>query len=206
MRYFDKCSALFNRLTAYARQTAAAFVVGLGVGSFLVGPAALALVIPQNFAPRAFQTQQVHYLRFVVNFNDCVLVAGTCSVKRGAVPYNAFIIRATQQIITNFNSGTTDTLALATASGGAQLVAAQTVHAGAGGGTALTVVAANLGIAATGNGIAQTGGDGGFDIWSVYAQTGAAPTAGQLVIVIEYIGPNDGSCILVPMGSTAGAC
>ena len=35
------------------------------------------------------------------------------------------------------------------------------------------------GIAATGNGIAQTGTNGGFDIWVTYAQTGAAATAGQ---------------------------
>jgi hypothetical protein len=198
---------LFRRALAHVRQSAAAFVVGLSLGGLLVGPfAALALVIPPNFAPRQFPSQQVHYLRFVVNFNDCVLVSNTCSVKRGAVPYNAFIIRATQQIITSFNSGTTDTLAIATASGGGQLVAAQSVHGAAGGATSLTVVSANAGIAATGNGIAQTGADGGFDIWSVYAQTGAAPSAGQAVIVIEYIAPNDGSCVYVPMNATSGAC
>jgi hypothetical protein len=196
---------LFHRLSAYARQSAAAFLVGLGIGSFLIGPAALALVVPQNFAPRQFPTQQVHYTRFVVNFNDCVLVANTCSTKRGALPYNAYILRVSQQVTTAFNSATTDTLALATASGGGQIVAAQTVHAGTAG-LPLTVVAANLGIAATGNGIAQTGGNGGFDIWSVYAQTGAAPTAGVAVIVIEWIAAHDGSCVYVPLGSTSPAC
>jgi hypothetical protein len=196
---------LFNRLTAYARQSAAAFLIGLGVGSFLIGPAALALVVPQQFSPRIFPTQQVHYTRFVVQFNDCVLVSNTCSTKRAAVPYNAYILRVSQQVTTAFNSATTDTLALATASGGGQIVAAQTVHAQTAG-LPLTVVAANLGIAATGNGITPTGGNGGFDIWAVYAQTGAAPTAGVAVIVIEWIAPNDGSCVLVPLGATSPAC
>lgn len=196
---------LFNRLTQRVRDCLIAGVVGLGIGSFLVGPAALALVVPQQFAPRQFPTQQVHYTRFVVTFSDCVLVANTCSTRRAALPYNAYILRVSQQVTTAFNSATTDTLALATASGGAQLVAAQTVHAGTAG-LPLTVVAANLGIAATGNGIASTGANGGFDIWAVYAQTGAAPSAGVAVIVIEWIAPNDGSCVYVPLGSTSPAC
>ncbi|HEX4828311.1 MAG TPA: hypothetical protein VFV12_08800 [Xanthobacteraceae bacterium] len=183
----------------------ATFAAAIAVQS--IGPGWAQLSTPlRNPVPRVFQTQQVHYLRFVVNFNSCVLAAGTCSYRVGALPYNAFLIRATQQIITNFNSGTTDTVALATSSGGAQIVAAQTVHAGAGGATSLTIVAANVGIAATGNGIAQTGFNGGFDVWAVYAQTGAAPTAGQAVYVLEYIGPNDGACAFVPLGATAGAC
>jgi hypothetical protein len=165
-----------------------------------------ALIVPQAFPPRQFPTQQVYYTRFVVNFNDCVLVANTCSVRRGALPYNAFLLRAWQQIITSFNSATTDTLALATTTGGGQIVAAQSVHGATGGATALTVVAANVGIAATGNGIAQTGALAGFDIWSVYAQTGAAPTAGQAVIALEWLGANDGQCIYVPNGSTSPAC
>jgi hypothetical protein len=196
---------LFTRLTQRVRDCLIAGVVGLGIGGFLVGPAALALVVPQQFAPRQFPTQQVHYTRFVVSFNDCVLVANTCSTRRAAIPYNAYILRVSQQVTTAFNSATTDTLALATASGGGQIVAAQTVHT-ATAGLPLTVVAANLGIAATGNGIASTGGNGGFDIWAVYAQTGAAPTAGTAVIVIEWIAPNDGSCVYVPLGATSPAC
>lgn len=196
---------LFSRLSQRVRDCLVAGIVGLGIGSFLVGPAALALVVPPQFSPRQFPSQQVHYLRFTVDFNDCVLVAGTCSVKRGSVPYNSYIIRASQQVTTAFNSGTTDTLAIGTASGGAQLVAAQSVHAGTAG-LPLTVVAANLGIAATGNGIAQTGSNGGFDIWSTYAQTGAAPTAGTAVIIIEYIAPNDGACVYVPLTATSAAC
>lgn len=178
--------------------------IGLALALFATG--VHALIVPQAFPPRQFPTQQVHYDRFVVNFNDCTLVAGTCSVRRGAFPYNAYILRANQQIITSFNSATTDTIALATTSGGGQLVAAQSVHGATGGGTALTVVAANIGIAVTGNGIAQSGTLGGFDLWSVYAQTGAAPTAGVAVYVIEWIAPNDGACVYVAQNATSPAC
>lgn len=171
---------------------------------------ALALVVPPEYAPRMFGSQQTHYIRFVVNFNDCVLVSGTCTTKRGAIPYNAFILRAYSQIITNFNSGTTDTIELratsaTTAAQNGTLVAATSVHSGAGGGAALTVLAANLGITVTGDGTAQSGLNGGFDVYSLYTQTGAAPTAGQAVYLMEYAASNDGSCIQYPMNVTTPA-
>src|SRR5258707_12612793 len=76
----------------------AAFIVGLGIGGFLLGPAALALVVPQQFPPRQFPTPQGHYTRFLVNFNDCVLVANTFSVARGAPPYTPYHLRVSQQV------------------------------------------------------------------------------------------------------------
>lgn len=192
-------------MKSFLAKVGARFTVALAAAYLGLGLAAWALTVPPTVSPRQFPTQQVHYARFVVNFNDCVLVANTCSVKRVALPYNSYILRASQQVSTAFNSATTDTLALATTSGGGQIVAAQTVHTGTAG-LPLTIVAANLGIAATGNGIAQTGTNGGFDLWSVYAQTGAAPTAGVAEIVLEYIAPNDGSCVYVPQGATSPAC
>jgi hypothetical protein len=188
MRYFKRTSSL-----------ALAAVTGV----FVLASAALALTFPPTFAPRQFNTQQTHYLRFTVNFNSCVLASGTCSVKVGAVPYNAFLVRAYQQIITSFNSATTDTVAIGTAVGGGQIVAAQSVHGAAGAATALTLPSA--GITPTGNGTTPSGGDGGFDIWAVYAQTGTAPTAGQAIYVIEYIAPNDGACQPTPISSGAPA-
>jgi hypothetical protein len=180
----------------------------LAVGVICMPAPALAQLstAPRGPVPRYFQTQQVGYLRFTVNFNSCALVANTCSFKVGALPYNAWLLRASQQIITSFNSATTDTVALGTASAGVNIVAAQSVHGATGGATALTIVAANVGIAATGNGIAQTGLNGGFDVWATYTQSGAAPTAGQAVYVLEFVFPNDGSCAPVPLGSTATAC
>lgn len=190
----------------FLRNLVASVGLSLSVAATLLWTPAFAQLstAPRGPAPRYFNTQQVHYTRFTVNFNSCVLVSGTCSVKVGALPYNAWLVSASQQIITSFNSGTTDTVALATASGGAQLVVAQSVHGAAGDATALTLV--HPGIASTGNGIAQTGLNGGFDVWAVYAQTGAAPTAGQAVYVLQWIAPNDGACQPVPLGATAGAC
>jgi hypothetical protein len=182
----------------------AVFSIALGA---LLGASALvyALIVPASYPPRQFNTQQTHYIRFTFPYNGCVLVTGTCSVKVGSVPYNAFITRGYQQVYTAFNSGTTDTLAIGTSSGGAQLVAAQSVHA-AGPGAGLTIVAANLGTAATGNGATQTGANGGFDIYATYAQTGAAPSAGSASVILEYFAPNDGSCVVAPVGSTAPGC
>src|SRR5437899_1353255 len=106
MRNFLRSTEHLSKCLARIRQGAAAFVVGLGLGSVLVGPAVMALTIPPTVAPRQFPTQQSHYLRFTVNFNSCVLVANTCSVKVGAIPYNSYLVRAFRQIVTNFNSGT----------------------------------------------------------------------------------------------------
>jgi hypothetical protein len=176
----------------------------VALAAVLVAPFAKALTSPPTFAPRYYQTEQTHYFRFTANFNSCVLVSNTCSFKIGAFPYNAWLLRASQQIITSFNSATTDTVALGTASGGAQLVAAQSVHGAAGDATALTIV--HPGITSVGNGISQTGAGGGFELWVTYAQTGAAPTAGQAVYLFEFAAPNDGSCVAVPLGATSPAC
>lgn len=178
-------------------------VLGLMAFAILSVPASA-----QRFAPRQFNTQQTHYIRAVVNFNSCSLpaTAGNCSVKIGALPYNAFVVRAYQQVYTAFNSTTTDTLAIGTAVGGAQIVAAQSTHTITAG-LPLTVVAANLGTIATGATAAQTGSNGGFDVYATIAYTGAtAATAGSAVVILEYFAPNDGACATVPMGSTAAGC
>jgi hypothetical protein len=197
-------------------QTIIAAMFGLAVVSLT----AFALTIPATYAPRQFQTQQTGYLRFVVQASGsgisvngvacaaAVTAGGNCSVKIGALPYNAFVVRAYQQVTTAFNSTTTDTLGIGTATGtgNQNIVAAQTVHAGTAG-LPLTVVAANLGIAATGNGIASTGANGGFDLYATFVYTGTnIATLGTAVVVIEYFSPNDGTCVDVPIGSTSVAC
>jgi hypothetical protein len=181
-------------------------IIMAGVAALLCGiSAAYALTVPATFAPRSFNTQQTHYLRFTVNFNDCVLVSNTCSTKRGSVPYNAFLVRAFQEVTTSFNSGSTDTIALTTTSTypaagiAGVLVDKQSVHS-SGNMSTLTILAGSAGINATGNGDTPTGSDGGFDIFTVYTQSSTAPTAGQAVIVLEYIAPNDGGCVTPPLG------
>lgn len=198
---------LFNRLAAYVRQSAIALLVGLGIGSFLVGPAALALVIPQQFSPRYFQTQQTHYLRFAINFNSCVPVSLTCSFKVGSVPYNAFMVRAFTQTYTTFSGGgvTAFTAGFGTAAASANLMTATSVLT-AGNAITQAIVAGGLGTTVTGNGIASTGADGGFDVWVTITATTGNPTAGAAVGILEYIAPNDGACAPVPIGSSAAGC
>ena len=183
---------------------AAGIVVGAAIGTQIFGPA-LALVFPGQYAPRYFPTQQTHYERHLITLtttgmtadtaqNTCAWVSSTCSIRIGAVPYNAFIVRAYQQVVTACATSTACGLALGTASASQNLVANQSVLV-AGGATALTVVAANAGIAVTGNNIASTGADGGFDLYVTGTWTVAAPTAGTIVLVIEYFGANDGGCV-----------
>lgn len=191
---------LFNRVGG-------GFLAGLALPLSLLATGVMALTIPATFSQRMFPTEQTHYIRWVANFNSCTIpIAGNCSFKFASIPYNSYLLRVSQQVTTAFNSTTTDTLAVGTATGGAQVVAAQSTHAGTAG-LPLTVVAANLGIAATGNGIAQTGTNGGFDLWTTMASTGAAaPTQGVAVLVLEYIAPNDGACVFVSQGTTSPAC
>lgn len=172
---------------------------------------AFALTIPATYPPREFQTQQTHYIRFTFNFNSCVLIfkstSGYCSVKVGALPYNSFILRGYQQVSTAFNSGNNDSLALGVDGNttDTQFVALQGVRS-AGGASSLTIVAANVGTTAVGNGAPQLGADGGFDVYVQYQTLGTAPTAGSATIVLEYAAPNDGACTAVPMNTQAPAC
>jgi hypothetical protein len=179
--------------------------VGLGLLALLLAPAA-ALVVPPNFAPRQFPTQQTHYLRLTVTFNSCILpgAPGSCSFKAGALPYNALILRVTSVVPTGFGSTTNPITVGTTAANGNEIVSsAIAANATTTAPLAATVAAA---ITATGSGAAQTGGDGGFDVWVKQAYTGAAPVTGTAVIVMEYAAPNDGSCAPVPMTATAPAC
>jgi len=181
---------------------------GVASGLFALGLAALValpvLTIPaqaqRSPAPRLFPDQTSAYIRATVNSNSCVMVSLTCSVKLGALPYNSFIVRAYQQVVTTFSGGgvTALTLALGTSVGSGNIVAAQSALT-AGNASVLTVVAG-------GNGIAQTGTLGGFDIFATLAATTGAPTAGSVVVVLEYIQPNDGSCTVVPTGAVAPGC
>jgi hypothetical protein len=189
------------------------FGAGLLSGAFLAAGVAtcilpaLALIVPANYPPRKFPTQQTHYLRFSIPFNACVPV-GNCSIKVGALPYNAYLLRINYQGVTAFGS-TTNLIALGTTSAGTNIMAALTGFQAAINATTATIVAANAGVgngSGVGNGATQTGGDGGFDVWATLSFTGSAPAAGLAVFVIEYAAPNDGQCTDVPMNSTATAC
>ena len=197
-----------------ARGALLAAAMSVALVGLLIAPIApaFAQAVPpgqRSFSPRSFSDQQVHYMRFAINFNSCNLpaTAGSCSFKVGTLPYNAFVVRGYWQTFVAFNSTTTDTFGIGTVVPGVNLVAAGvSVHAITPG-APLTIVAANLGVAATGNGIAQSGTLGGFDVFVTLTYTGASPaTAGTAMAVLEYFAPNDGSCTAVPLGATAPGC
>ena len=193
---------------------------------FLYGLAALvfssalayALTSPATIGPRDFNTQQVGYFRIYVtstgtgisaNGYSCVGGASNsvCSVKVGALPANAFLIRATQQIVANFAGGGTDQLGLGTSSAGVNIVAAESVHSGAGAISSLSFASGGSGTLLT-TGVAQSGLNGGYDLYVsyTYSTTPSAAGTGQVVIVLEYIAPNDGTCVSTPMNTTPTAC
>src|ERR1700761_3641589 len=172
------------------------------VGVFLTTVAAsnmaFALTAPPTFAPRMFQTQQTHYLRFSVNFNSCVYSSLVCSVKVGNVPYNAFMLRIYSQTTTTWNAGTSASVGLGTVLPAVNLMASTAVTT-AGNAASQTVAGLGLGVnssvGVTGNGASATGQDGGFDVYATITIVGALPTAGATQFVVEYIAPNDGSCV-----------
>ena len=200
---------------------AALFVAGV-MATTLIVPAAAQVTGPagnRSYPPREFLSQQTHYMRFTFNFNSCVIPAGAavCSLKVGTLPYNAFLTQINLDLITVFNPTTSATVGLSTAATGATILAAQNVFTGATLGAAPYVwcgttcgagTFAGIGIGVTGNGIAQSGTLGGFDVYAVYTTgaNGSQGTTGQLIGIIQYIAPNDGTCIAVPLATTGVAC
>jgi hypothetical protein len=214
LKPYRKEKAMSTLLTRFLRRLGKVHAALWGFTAvFLFASAALALVLPPSFAPRQFQTQQTHYLRFTFNFNSCVIPAGAavCNVKVGALPYNAFIKAAYIDLLVTFNPTTSATVGVGTVAGTSNLVAAfnvftaQTVQTTVQSATGTTP--SGLGLLVT-SGTAQTGTNGGFDIYANYTTgaNGSQGTQGQVVFIIEYFAPNDGSCAPVPMGTQPGAC
>jgi hypothetical protein len=190
------------------RNTLRNLIGALAAGLFLLGLGATisyALLVPALYPPRMFNTQQKHYIRFVWNFNSCVLSSNQCSLKIGSVPVNAFLTDIWIDPTTAFNSAGNDTLHLGTCSGTQTTVC--TNH-GILAGATNNIQGSTLrhfcntscgdgtfaGIALAVTNATNTGANGGFDIFVNYVQTSTAPTAGVAVVIIEYIAPNDGSC------------
>ena len=210
-------------LSKIGRMTAQSFIAAMFALS-VMSMAAFALTVPPNFGPRQFNTQQTGYFRIHVKANGTsvtanglpcgALAAGLCVVKVGALPANAFVMRIYMQIYTNFNSASgTDALGLGTSTSAAtpaaaiNLMALASVHSGAGGSVAQTVVAANAGSTLTNGAQAQFGQNGGQDLYLEFSNTsGAGPAAGEATLVMEFASPNDGDCIDTPIGGTPTTC
>jgi len=119
---------------------------------------------------RLLHTQQVHYFRKRVNFNDAAIAAG---VLLGTIPAGAMIVSQNVRVNAAFNAGTTNALNVGTTAGGTQVF----TDAATAGARSPTI--ANLSFAVD------------TDLFVSYAQTGTAATAGQADIVIAYAPNND---------------
>jgi len=189
-------------------------IAAIGIAALLAGPAAATVqtIVPQqSIAPRLLTTQQTHYVRFAIDFNDCPLRAAdtACSFRVASLPYNSFLVAISKQIITTFNPTTSATIALGTAAQGTGVMAAFNVFTGQATTAVFDTAFAGAGELVTGSGAAATGMNGGFDIWATYTvgAAGSQGTQGRVIFIIQYIAPNDGDCLpAVAIGATATSC
>lgn len=189
------------------------WLVALAIASLIAGPAfatTLTLTPTQTLSPRTYPDQNTHYIRFTFNFSDCPLRAAdtACSKRVANVPYNAFLVSISKQIITTFNPTTSATVALGTSGQATNVMAGFNVFTGQATTAAFDTAFAGAGELATGAGATATGLDGGFDVYATYTvgAAGSQGTQGQVIFVIQFIAPNDGTCAPVPLGATASAC
>lgn len=129
---------------------------------------------------RKYATQQVHYLRKMVNYNDSGIASG---VKMGILPKDSIIVDSTIVVTTAFNAATTNNLLVGTTAGGNNIWA--TADSAAGSTGYKKVVAATIGTNA-----GPMSAD--RDIYVSYTQTGTAATAGVAYVYIGFIVNNDG--------------
>lgn len=120
--------------------------------------------------PRQVHTQQTHYYRCRINYNDANIGTG---VVKFTLPAGAVILTQNVRVSTAFNAGTTNALNVGTSAGGTQLF----TDAATAGARSPTI--ANLSFASD------------TDVFIQYAQTGGAATAGVADIVIGYAPNND---------------
>lgn len=130
--------------------------------------------------PRQFHTQQTHYLRFDVNYNDTGIGSG---VRKGTLPAGAIITSTSMMITTAFNAGTTNVLTVGgNSSSYNDIVAASDVDETA---TGLT-----NGVKPTSSSLGKLAAD--RDIYAMYTQSGTAASAGAATVIIHYVVNNDG--------------
>ena len=130
--------------------------------------------------PRSLHTQQVHYLRKSINFNDAGIAAG---VLFGTLPAGAQILpfASTISIRTAFNAATTNNLLIGTTAAGNNICASADAAAG-------TPVIKTLALATvTTNGYAAVD----TDLFVAYTQTGGVATTGIATITIAFSVNND---------------
>lgn len=123
----------------------------------------------------------IKYFRKVVNWNDPNISSG---VHFGRLPTGAFLIRASCQVLTVFNAGTTNVLTFGTTSTNANEIS------GTGDINEATQNTIQSCLASGATGLQLTA-SGQVDLYAKFAQTGTAASAGQATWVLEYLDNND---------------
>lgn len=118
--------------------------------------------------------QVANTIRKQLNWNDAG-IGDTNGLVVGQLPQGAFILRVLVEIVTAFNAATTNVLTVGVDSPPGNLVAAGDVNEGAAG---VYEATRGVGRSLTAAGITT--------VRAKFAQTGAAATAGQAELVIEY--------------------
>lgn len=130
-----------------------------------------------NTNPRVYHTQQVHYIRKLVNYNTTGIAAG---IIIGTLPAGAQITHVATNVTTAFNAATTNVLTVGTTATGGEIATSAENAAGTAGykqpvaGQALAVPTVDK------------------DVYMSYTQSGTAATAGSATVVISYVPNNDG--------------
>jgi hypothetical protein len=133
----------------------------------------------QGSTARQHNTQQVHYLRFAVNFNDSGIASGTA---KQWLPKGAIIKDTSVYIGAAFNATTTNVLTVGTNAGSFNNIVA-------GADVDETTIAITNGIKPTGVALGPLPADA--QVFATYTQTGTAATAGSAVVIIQYVPNND---------------
>lgn len=176
----------------------AALSIGIGV-TLAVNPEAFA---QQRPSARVNTTQQVHFYRKTINFNDA-FAAGNTSIRFGRLPSNASILRYNVDVRTAFVGGGTNRIVLgagnfanagpAATLSAANYVLAQATDGGITTGVGTTWTAGTVGLATILTGAnfgTRLTSAGEVDLWANYT-CGTTCTAGQATFTIEYIPDTD---------------
>lgn len=136
--------------------------------------------MPTNTAgtnAREYATQQVHYFRKTVNYNDTGISTG---VKMGKLPLGAHILHCNVRISTGFNSAGTNRLVVGTNSSTFNNVCTSTTAAASTTGGKQSVIGGALSFTVD------------TDLYVKYsAATGTAATAGVATVTVAYVPNND---------------
>lgn len=176
-------------------RAAAPLAVAAFIGAALFAPNVMGQVVQPTFSARLFNSQQTHYCRKTINFNDntqgpSTAAGGRQGAKMCRLPSNAYIRSVSANVTTAFD-GTTPVLALGADVSPFTVNNRITATAGdrVAGFDAATATFQNL-AAAQGLGVRVTSA-GEVDLYVAYGVSSGTPTAGVATVVVEYVPAND---------------